>query len=401
MPLYRYRAVDDLGNVRTGTMEEASARRVAAILREQGLTVNSVEEAGLRPDFPRLKSSLRWEDIALLNDHLAAITRSKLPLAPALRAVAEHIRKPYVTRILDDVRQALENGATLTEALDRHAAAFPPVYLAIIRAGEQTGNLPAVLDHFNTYATHMVELKTRARETLVYPIVVLFVSVGVLGLLFLRILPEFEKVYGDFGVQLPALTLFWISVSHFLRAHYGIALATVGVLAAGAVLLGRTAGGRYVLDWLKLRAFGLRTLTLTAGLARYTRTLAVLLGGKVPLADSLRLAAASMGNAVMEEAALEVVSAVETGQPLSRSYEAAGYFGRLFCWLVSVGEERGEIDQTIKELADTSEQRYRHYGWVYLNALPPALIVVLAVIVSSVIISIYLPIFTLADAISR
>jgi type II secretory pathway component PulF len=399
MPLFRYSAVDEHGNAVTGTMEEVSARRVAAILHEQGFQVGNVEEVRPVTAFPRLKARLTWGDVQLLNDHLLAIMRSGLPLAPALESIAFHMQRPKLRNLLDDIRGKLENGQTLDEAFHAHAGAFPPVYLAAIRAGERSGNLQAVLEHFASHAAHMVELKSRTQEMLAYPITVAIVSALTLFILLTRVLPEFEEFSTSFGTQLPAFTRLWIDAGRFFQSRYLETFIGIAICAVAIRFMLQRPTIRYRLDWLKLRTFGIGNVVRTGTMARFTRTLAVLLAGKATLPDSLRLAAAAAGNSVIEQAALRALDSVEAGNPLAPSFRSAGEFSNMFCWLVGVAENRGDLGDAMRELAVSYEQSFQQRGRMLIGIVSPLIIVLLAVLIVGIIVATYLPIFSLADAV--
>ncbi|MCK5556840.1 MAG: type II secretion system F family protein, partial [Candidatus Hydrogenedentes bacterium] len=191
MPLFKYGGVDKDGKAVEGTMEEASAVRVTTILRERGLQVSAVDEVGKGPGFLRVKSRLTWDDLDLFNRQLLAITKSGLPLAPSLKALAEDIKSRRLKPVLEDIRSQIESGSTLEEAISRHPESFSPVYTSIIRAGERTGNLSGVLSHLSTYSARMVEMKNSIQEALAYPLVVLVAACGVVGFLLVKVVPVF------------------------------------------------------------------------------------------------------------------------------------------------------------------------------------------------------------------
>ncbi|MDZ4861180.1 MAG: type II secretion system F family protein [Candidatus Hydrogenedentes bacterium] len=400
MPQYRYRAVDSDGAPTVGTMEEASARRVTAILEEKGLSVSSVEEVPgvARAVTPKVK--LSWEDIEFLNSQLLALAKSGLPLAPALDAIGKELRRGSLEKVVSEMRSGLVRGMPLHEALQRHAGAVPHVYIAAVRAGEETGNLAAVLEQFAGYATQMVTLKSRAREALAYPLLVLCVTIGVVALLLGRILPEFATVFKDFDAQLPAMTRFWIAVSDFLRMHYGVVIVVACAFLLVSAVVSRSKPGGYAVDWLKLHVWGVRGPFNAASMARFCRSMGVLLAGRAPVDNSIELSAAMCGNRVLEAAALDAAKSVRQGTRLALAFEMTGYYSGLFCWLVEVSETRGDVPAAMFDLAKNYEDRFMRSSRIMISVLAPLLLFIMAVIVMSVVVALYQPIFSLSDAIS-
>lgn len=400
MPLYRYKAVDANGHAVNGTMDEASARRVAAVLEEKGLQVSSVEPAEAPRAIPFRRERVSWEDVEFLNTQLIALTRSGLPLAPALEAIGRELRRGSLKSLVDDLHSALQAGRSLGEALDRHRGSVPPVYAAAIRAGEETGNLPAVLELCAGYTAQMVALRSRLREAMTYPIVVLIMMVLMLTYLLNYTIPQFADVFKDFGARLPALTMFWLRMSEITRANYGIIFAGICGAVAALIVAGRTEQGRYLGDWLRLKTWGVGHAFNSVSMARFCRSMGILLSGKAPMDSSIELASATCGNAVLESAARDAADSVRNGMKASQAFEATGYFSGLFCWLLQVSEERGDAEHAFLDLAKSYDETFTRVSRVMVSVLTPAILCVMALIVMSVILALYLPIFSLADAIS-
>ena len=400
MPLYRYRAVDAEGRAVTGTMDEASARRVTAVLEEKGLQVSAVGPAGTAAEFPALRPRLSWEDIEFLNSQLVALSRGGLPLAPALAAIGKELHRGPLRSLIDDLRGALESGAPLSEALERHRGQVPPVYIAAVRAGELTGNLPAILELCAGYTAQMVQMKLRLREAMTYPAVVLVLIGVVLFLLMNYVVPEFTAMFESFGAMLPWFTSFVLGTCEFARANYGWMAAAVCGVAVLVFFAGRSPQGRYFADWLRLRVWGAGHAFNAASMARFCRSLGILLTGKVPADTGIELAAATCGNAVLEAAALDAAGAVRNGSRLAQAFETTGYFTGLFCWLVQTSEDRGDTDRVLLDLAKTYEESFARHSRIMMSVLTPAVLFVLGAIVLSVILALYLPIFSIVRTIS-
>ncbi|GMV90682.1 MAG: pilus assembly protein PilC [Candidatus Hydrogenedentota bacterium] len=404
MPEYRYRAVDDKGSDVSGTMSEDSAVRVSAILEEQGLQVSSIEQVTETVPAPSRTGALSWDEVELLNQQLHAIVRSGLPLAPALKAISTELRSPRLQSVLESIRGSLEQGKSLEEALEPVADKLPPVYRASLVAGDKSGNLLAVLDHMCAYTGEMAEYRNRMQMALAYPALVVVVCALVLMLLLGIVVPQFGEIFQDFGAGLPALTRFWLDVSETLNYRYPNILIFVSILVIawhfGMKFARGTANGPYYLDWIKLRVPGFGKAFRQGSLARFCRTLGILLRARVPLPEGLEIASATAENAVLSRAVSAATRHVQQGSSLAGAFDATGYFDGSFGWLLGLAEERNEVDDALFHLAETYEHGGQRTTRLLTSVVPPLLVVFLGMIVVSIIASIYLPMFSLADVIS-
>jgi len=404
MPLYKYRAVDQDGQAVEGTMEEESARRVTSTLKERGLQVSSVEEVGKRPGFLRVKSRLTWQDLDLFNRQLLATVRSGLPLAQSLHAIAEEIQNRRLRRILKDVRSQIEAGSSLEEAVGSHPESFSPVYRTMIRAGERTGNLSGVLSQLCTYSGRMVEMKNSLQEAIAYPILVLVACAAIVGFLLVRVVPVFAAIYKDFGGDLPGPTKFCIAISDVLVINWKIfVMCAAAVLLLARLILRALANsehGTHTLHWFNLHLPIFGVLYFRVSVARFCRSLGLLLASRVPVLEALDLASAAAGNAVLRRAVTDAARLVEGGERISDALASTGYFGHGICWMLSTAEDRGDVDETLLELADMYERGAMRIDKLVIALAGPVVVVLVGLIIGYLVISLYLPIFMLGDAIS-
>ncbi len=404
MPLYQYHAVDADGGAVVGTMEERSAYRVTSLLGERGLQVNNVERVDRRGGLIHLTSRLNWDDLHFLNEQLLAITKSGLPLAPALKSLAEDLHRPRLRNALARLHEELERGKSLEEAMLAHQEHFPSIYGSIVRAGERSGNLPGVLAVLTDYSGRMIEVRNRVQVAAAYPALVLIAATMVMFFLALRVVPQFAEIFEDFGAGLPAPTRFWVDISRFMQEHWGGTIGTAVVVCGGALFVAVVSArwqssGRFF-DRLKSKLPILGNVYYAASVARFSRTLALLLASRVPVLESLDLAAASAGNAVLRGAVHDAVPLVAQGLRLADALESTRFFGHSFCWLLSTGEERGEAEVSLMSLADSYERQVAGLDRMVSTLLAPLLILVVGGVIAFMVFSLYLPIFTLGDAIS-
>lgn len=404
MPLFTYRAVDENGRATTGTMEESSARHVSTILRERGLQVSSVELAEKRWVIPRLGRALTWEEVNLFNEQLLAIARSGLPLAESLQALAEDVDNPRLRPVFKSLQGELERGASLEDALAGLEGHLPPTYVSAIRAGERTGNLPGVLAILGEESERMVTLKNSFRVAMVYPILVVIASFLVLGFLLRYVVPEFEAIFADFGANLPWLTRAMLGVSRFVQRYWFYLLAGLGICS---VLLfawwrgyGRTRPRSVFMDQVRLWCGPFGRLYYAVSMSRFLRHLAMLEASEVPLMEGLQLSASASGNAVLVRAVGLAAVLVSQGERLSRAFEETGFFDHTFCWLLATAEDRGDVIETLRRLANMYARNSERLGGALAAAITPVLLLFLGFAVGGLVVAMYLPIFTLADVMS-
>jgi type IV pilus assembly protein PilC len=401
MPLYKYRAVDEQGRATTGTMEEASARQVTAILRERGLQVSSVEPARTRWALPRLDRPLTWEEVNLFNEQLLAIARSNLPLVESLRALAQDVASPRLRPVFKSLQRELEGGATLEEALVTLEKQLPPTYVSAVRAGERTGNLPGVLAMLSEESTRMVSLKNSLRAALAYPVLVVLASLVVLAFLFRYVVPEFAAIFDGFGAHLPWITQVTLDISRFVQREWMYLLAALAIVAVFIFVwwrgYGRTRSRSVFMDRLRLLCGPFGRLYYAVSISRFLRSLAMLEASEVPLMESLDLSAAASGNAVLMRAARHAAAEITQGERLSQAFEDAGFFDHTLCWLLATAEERGDVIETVRHMSNMYARNSERLGSAMMTAITPIMLLFLGITVGTIVLAMYLPIFSLAD----
>lgn len=387
-----------------GTMEEESAQRVTLILQERGAQVNHVEEVGEAPSLARGTSRLRWEDLAMLNDQLLSITRGGIPIAPAVKAMAKDIDNRRLKPVLEKLQQDLEAGRSLEDALQRSPKRFPPIYLSLIRAGEQSGNLAGVLEMLRSYSTRLLDLRDRIFISLTYPAFVLIVAIIFLLNIFLYIVPVFAEIFSEFGSSLPAPTQFLVDISQFLHTR------TLEFVAVAAILLGLVAfafwrikaseAGRAAADRLRQAVPILGRTFRMVTLARFSRALGMLLRANVPILESLDLASAASGNEYLRANVQKAAVHISQGEKIADAFSDTHYFPHSYLWFLANGEARGQVEETLLDLSETYEQEVSTRDDALIHLITPVAILALGLVVGFIIVALYLPIFTLGDALS-
>ncbi|MBI2423870.1 MAG: type II secretion system F family protein [Candidatus Hydrogenedentes bacterium] len=405
MAQFHYRGVDLSGKAVDGTMEGESAHQVTQKLQERGYTISRVEAVRAEQGILSLNRRLSWEDLHTLVTQLESITRTDLPMASALRGLSADLHNTRLKPVLEQLQQDLNRGEELESAIQRQQDRIPPLFAHLVRAGVATGNLNGVLQELCSYTERMVRLKNSFKAASYYPMLVLLFSMAVLGFLMYGVLPMFAEIFQEFGGQLPAPTRFWIGISETIRLHP----AAVTVLCAGgiaAVFLGpralrSTESGRWWLDTLSmsLPVFGVAQRAII--LMRFCKTFGLLLHSRIPIVESLELAGAASGSTVLMHVLDEAVQEIASGEPIGASLNRTGFFGHYFSWMVSSSENRGDLPAVLTELGAHYEREVMYRERMMNVLLLPVLVLAAGLIIASVVVSIYLPIFTLGDQINN
>ncbi|APX92876.1 type II secretion system protein F [Halomonas sp. 1513] len=355
----------------------------------------------------RRKSSLfggagkiKPRDVMLFARQMATMIRAGVPVLQAFQVVAESLKKPAMSALVQELMNEVAAGASFSEALKRHPEHFDRLFANMVEAGEQSGSLDRMLERVATYKEKVESLKGRVKKALYYPIAVIAVAIGVTALLLIKVVPQFESLFRGFGAELPAMTRMTIALSEFAQAYWlwGIAIVvgTVVVIRQG---MKRSESFAYRMHALSLRIPVIGDILDKSCVARYSRTLATTFGAGVPLVESLETAAGAAGNKVYERSVLQVRDDVATGQQLYFAMRLTERFPALAVQMVSIGEEAGSLDAMLNRVADYYEEEVDNKVDALTSLLEPFIIVVLGVLVGGLVISMYLPIFELGSVI--
>jgi type IV pilus assembly protein PilC len=404
MTQFKYRAQDPDGTPVEGAMEDSSARRVTARLEERGLTVTAVDPIDPVHSLLRQRQALTWSELQAVSDHLLTVAKSKLPMAPALKHMAHDLHGPRLKGALERVHTELERGSPLSEAIAKHPQHFPHLYQTLIRAGEASGNLAGVLQLLSSYATRQIQIKNTLEMALFYPAIVFAFVIGLLILILFYIVPSFELIFMDFDARLPGLTRFWIEASHIVRYKAeSVALVLAILIIIAFVIrsrLRRSESGRAVIEHMRMALPIIGRQYYLSAVVRFCHTLAILLKAGVPVIESLELAATASGSTALSRAVSDASLQVASGQRISDALAATDFFGHNLCWLVSTAEDRGEVDLALESAASAYDRELAVRDRFTGLAIGPIAIILIAMLILSIVFSLYLPIFSLADTLS-
>lgn len=404
MGAYSYRALNETGKTVKGVLEGDSERQVRSQLRAKKLKPLEVLSINGRagrdnttaPSFSsRFRSRISSRDLSLITRQMASLVRSGLPLDEALHATARQHSKQHIKQILLQVRTKVLEGFSLAQALGESPAAFDEMYRALVRAGESSGYLGPVLERLADYTQTSQQMQQRLKTAMIYPIVLLVISLSVIVLLMAFVVPDLVKIFAQNKRELPFITQALIATSDFV-VHYGIyCLAAIIATTWGIRRLLKTE--KWKVRWhrwqLRMPVFG--DLIRQVNAARFAATLSLLSASGVPLLQALAIAGQVMSNRVLQESCEDVANAVREGSSLYRAMENAGTFPPLLVQLVSSGEANGTLPQQLDNAAKDQERELESMLGMAMGLLEPLTIVFMGVSVCLIVLAILMPIMDL------
>ncbi len=379
-----------------GVMDAEDINFVRAKLREQGINPKRV----------RKKSSLSFSfgdkinarDITLFSRQLATMIKAGVPVVQAFSITIEGQTKASMRNLLIDLRDQISAGTPVAQALRRHPKVFDELFCSLVEAGENSGTLETMLERVAIYKERMETLKNKIKKALYYPVFVLLIGMGVSALLLIKVVPEFEKMFAGFGAELPAFTQLVVNMSRFMQEWWYLVLgAMVAAVYVILMMKKRSPAFELRLSHLGLRLPVIGQLLHKSAVARFARTLSTSFAAGVTLVDSLESAGKASGSLVYNRHVQQVREDVSTGQQLNFAMRNGRLFPTMVNQMVAIGEESGALDTMLAKVADFYEEEVEAMVDNMTSLLEPMVIVVLGVIVGSLVIAMYLPIFQMGD----
>jgi type IV pilus assembly protein PilC len=403
---YAYKVRDRDGKVHSGSLDADNTALVANRLRQMGYVPISIDKKagpGIKRDIaiPGFSNRVKLKEVAVFSRQFATMISSGLTLMRSLSILSVQTSNHYFAGIIDHVRNDIESGSSLSQALSRHPKQFNRLYISMIRAGETSGNLDKTLTDLATTIEKQVELRGKIRSALTYPIVVLSLVLCILTAMLLFIVPIFKKMYGELGGKLPPATQALITVSNIMvHAMPLVILVVIGTII-GYRRWVRTAAGKATRDRVLLRMPIIGGLVRKTAMARFASTLSTLLSSGVPVLESLEITADSVSNAVVADGVHAISDGAKRGEPLTKPLEDHPVFPPMVTQMMAVGEETGALDTLLRKVATFFEEEVQRTVDSLTSLLEPLLIVVLGGAVGSMVISLYLPMFDIIKLVNN
>ncbi len=391
--MFVWEGKDKTGRVQQGELRAASSLAAGAQLKRQGIMVTRLRrKRGLR------QRRVTDKHVCMFTRQFATMLKAGLPLLQAFDIVARSHANPALSRLVLDIRADVETGSSLATAFGRYPRYFDRLFCHLVAAGEQAGMLEPVISRLATYREKSLALRGKVRSAMFYPAAVLAVAVAVTAVIMVWVVPEFKKVFEDFGAELPLPTLIVMGLSDFLVDWWWL---IAGVLAGGGLLLyqlwRRSPSWQAATDRGLLRLPLLGTILTRAIVARWAGTLATMFAAGVPLVESLGSVGGAAGNAVYHEATQRIASMVRNGTSLASAMQQAKVFPAMAVQMVAIGEEAGALDDMLRKVAEFYESEVDAAVASMSSLLEPLIMVVLGVLIGGLVIAMYLPIFQLGS----
>jgi type IV pilus assembly protein PilC len=427
MPRYTYVALDSRGQESTGLVEASSTNEAIGQLRQAGYFPTNVYEEGTgaaveaktaRPKTkaPRAerkpgsrnivlfqRKSVKPKTLMIFTRQLATLIDAGLPLLRSLNVLAKQERDSVLKSTINKLADSVQGGSTFSEGLAQHPRLFNDLYVNMVRAGEAGGVLEQVLTRLAEFQEKAQKVKNKVVAAMVYPVIVLFLAAGIMIFLLIFIVPKFETIFHDMlgDKPLPAITLFVLSVSDFLQHHWAVLLGAILVTLAGGKLAARTRPGRAMIDRIKLRAPLFGDLIRKTSISRFSRTLGTLVASGVPILQALNITRETAGNTVIARAISQVHDSVKEGESIVQPLEASGAFPPMVVSMIDVGEETGQLPEMLLKVAEVYDDEVDNSVAALTSLLEPIMIVLLAVIVGTIVIALFMPLISIISGLQQ
>ncbi|WP_105101628.1 type II secretion system F family protein [Microbulbifer pacificus] len=395
---YTYKGVDAKGNVVEGEINSSNPALIKAQLRRQGIIASKVQKKP-KPLFGGSKK-VKPGDIAIFTRQMATMMKAGVPLVQSFEIVADGLDNAGLKELINKIRDDVASGTAFADALRRHPLYFDDLFCNLVASGEQSGALETMLDRIATYKEKTESLKKKIKKAMTYPIAVMVVAVVVTAILLVKVVPQFATTFQGFGADLPAFTLFVLSISEWMQANWFFAfLAIVAGVGGTLEVKKRNKNVANFFDKLALKLPILGQIAYNSIAARFARTLATTFAAGVPLIDALKSVAGATGNVVYEDATLKIRDSVATGVPLNGAMRVSGLYPTMLIQMTAIGEESGALDEMLGKAADFYEEAVDNMVDNLTALMEPMIMSILGILVGGLMIAMYLPIFQLGQVV--
>jgi type IV pilus assembly protein PilC len=395
MPAFVWKGKTRDGKAVSGERVADNREAVMAVLRREQILVSSVREKGKEVSLPRFGGGVPAKDLAIFTRQFSVMIDAGLPLVQCLEILGSQQENKTFAKVLLTTRMDVESGSSLADAMRKHPKAFDDLFTNMIAAGEAGGILDTILKRLATYIEKAVRLKAQVKGAMMYPVAVISIAALVITVILWKVIPVFAAMFEGLGAELPLPTRIVIAMSNWVARGIVpfVILAFFGVMAFRRYYA--TYNGRRVVDRMLLRAPILGELLRKIAVARFCRTLSTLIASGVPILDGLEITARTAGNAILEDAIMAVRKAVESGLTIAQPLRESGVFPPMVVQMIGVGEQTGALDAMLSKIADFYEEEVDQAVSNLLTLMEPVMILFLGVTVGGIVISMYLPLFSL------
>ena len=401
MAKFLWEGVTRTGETRKGTMEAPDEESVHQRLVSQAINPKKVKRAPREINI-QIGTGVKKRDILIFTRQLATMIDAGLPLVQCLDILASQTENKAFAKILTNVKQTVEGGATFSESLGKHPKVFDELFVNLIAAGEVGGILDTILNRLATYIEKAEKLKRQVRGAMIYPISVVCIAIIVVVVMLAKVIPVFENMYKEFkGAKLPAPTQFVLNLSNSFLANWYWYFGTAAAIAVLFSMMMRTEKGKDLFDAALLKMPVLGTVLRKVVVARFTRTLGTLLSSGVPILDSLEICARTSGNRVVARAIMHARAKISEGKDLAGPLAESKVFPSMVVQMIGVGEQTGALDQMLQKIADFYEDEVDTAVAALTSMLEPMMMVVIGGMIGGLVVAMYMPVFEMAGNIGE
>ncbi|GAA4853446.1 type II secretion system F family protein [Luteimonas vadosa] len=394
-----WQGTDKRGKKMKGEEQAKNANLLRAELRRQGITPTVVKPKA-KPLFGSAGKKISSKDIAVFSRQLATMIKSGVPIVQALEIIGNGNKNPRMQEMVNGLRLDIEGGSSIYEAMSKYPVQFDELYRNLVKAGESAGVLETVLETIATYKENTESLKGKIKKALFYPATVIAVAIIVSAVLLVFVVPQFEQVFQSFGADLPAFTKLIVGASRFMVSWWWLIFGIIAGAIIGFIFVyKRSEKLQHGVDRFMLKLPVIGKILHDAAIARYARTLATTFRAGVPLVEALEITAGATGNMVYEKAVYDIRDDVAVGFQLNMAMKQVDLFPHMVVQMAAIGEEAGALDTMLFKVAEFYEEEVNNAVDALSSLLEPMIMIFIGIVVGSMVIGMYLPIFKLAAAI--
>ncbi len=401
MPVFLWEGTTKKGEVKKGEMDVADELAVRTALRRQGFKSIAVKQKpkDLLENIPFLQGGVEEKNVVVFCRIFSTMIDAGLPLIQCLGILAEQEENKAFAKILRTIKEDIEGGTSLTDALKKHPKVFDDLFVNLIAAGEAGGILDVVLARLSAYLENAMKLKSAVKSAMTYPITVLCIAAGVVTLLLLKVIPTFQKMFADMGGELPGPTAVVVGMSEFMQNYWWVIGVIIAAIVIGLKMFYKTEKGHWTIDALLLKAPLIGNVLRKVAVAKFTRTLATMMSSGVPILEGLNIVSKTAGNVVIEAAVVKTRQAISEGQSIAEPLSASGVFPPMVVQMIAVGEATGALDIMLNKIADFYDDEVDAAVKGMTAMIEPIMMVFLGGVCGGMIIAMYLPIFKMASVV--
>lgn len=399
MPTFSWKGKSRGGKVQEGVMVSDNKETVINALRRQQIIVTAVTEKGKEIALPKIGGGVSKKEIAVFTRQFSVMIDAGLPLVQCLEILGSQQNNRRFQKVLFQIRQDVESGSTLADAMRKHPKVFDNLYSNMVAAGEAGGILDTILQRLSTYIEKIVKLRAAIRSASIYPIAVIAIATGVVVIILWKVIPTFAALFSGLGASLPLPTRITIALSNMIGRWWWLIGIGIVLIIVAVSRYHKTYRGRRVLDGLVLKIPVIGMLLRKIAVARFCRTLGTLVSSGVPILDALEITARTSGNAIVEDAIMATRRSIEQGKSIAEPLKETDVFPPMVVQMIAVGEHTGALDTMLSKIADFYEDEVDDATKNLLSLLEPLMIAFLGIVIGGIIISMYLPMFDLINKI--